>query len=83
MAMSSSCPVELQLSAPESFNGDSTKATTWLNAISFYLIVNNEIYKTNAKKIVCTLSYMTKVGDKVWLEMTNLHMGGPKKLQMK
>ena len=24
-----------------------------------------------------------KVGDKVWLEMTNLHMGGPKKLQMK
>ena len=24
-----------------------------------------------------------KIGDKVWLEMTNLHMGGPKKLQMK
>ena len=24
-----------------------------------------------------------KVGDKVWLEMTNLHMNGPKKLQMK
>ena len=24
-----------------------------------------------------------KVGDKVWLETTNLHMGGPKKLQMK
>ena len=24
-----------------------------------------------------------KVGDKVWLEMTNLHMGGLKKLQMK
>ena len=24
-----------------------------------------------------------KVGEKVWLEMTNLHMGGPKKLQMK
>ena len=24
-----------------------------------------------------------KVEDKVWLEMTNLHMGGPKKLQMK
>ena len=24
-----------------------------------------------------------KAGDKVWLEMTNLHMNGPKKLQMK
>ena len=24
-----------------------------------------------------------KVGDKVWLETTNLHMKGPKKLQMK
>ena len=24
-----------------------------------------------------------KVGDKVWLEMTNLHMNGPKKLHMK
>ena len=24
-----------------------------------------------------------KVGDKVWLETTNLHMSGPKKLQMK
>ena len=24
-----------------------------------------------------------KVGDKVWLETTNLHMGGPKKLQIK
>ena len=24
-----------------------------------------------------------KVGEKVWLEITNLHMGGPKKLQMK
>ena len=24
-----------------------------------------------------------KVGEKVWLETTNLHMGGPKKLQMK
>ena len=24
-----------------------------------------------------------KVGDKVWLETMNLHMGGPKKLQMK
>ena len=24
-----------------------------------------------------------KVGDKVWLETTNLHMNGPKKLQMK
>ena len=23
-----------------------------------------------------------KVGNNVWLEMTNLHMGGPKKLQM-
>ena len=24
-----------------------------------------------------------KIGDKVWLETTNLHMNGPKKLQMK
>ena len=24
-----------------------------------------------------------KMGDKVWLETTNLHMNGPKKLQMK
>ena len=24
-----------------------------------------------------------KVGDKVWLETTNLHMNGPKKLQMR
>ena len=27
--------------------------------------------------------YLWKVGDNVWLETTNLHMNGPKKLQMK
>ena len=35
------------------------------------------------KEQITSKFILWKVGDKVWLEMTNLYMNGPKKLQMK
>ena len=43
----------------------------------------HKIAQQKMKEWITTKVSPWKVGDKVWLETTNLHMGGPKKLQMK
>ena len=43
----------------------------------------HKIVQQKMKEQISSKFMPWKVGDKVWLEMTNLHMNGPKKLQMK
>ena len=43
----------------------------------------HKIAQQKMKEWITSKSTPWKVGDKVWLKMTNLHMNGPKKLQMK
>ena len=64
--MSSSKPTELRIGAPEAFDGSYDKSTQWLNAVQFYLLVNDKVYDTDNKKIAFTLSYMTKGSALTW-----------------
>ena len=43
----------------------------------------HKLAQQRMKERIISKFTLWKVGDKVWLETTNLHMGGPKKLQMK
>ena len=43
----------------------------------------HKVAQQKMKEQIATVFSPWKVRDKVWLEMPNLHMGGPKKLQMK
>ena len=46
-------------------------------------IAAHQVAQQKMKEQITSKFTPWKVGDKVWLETTNLHMGGPKKLQMK
>ena len=43
----------------------------------------HKVAQQKMKERITSKFTLWKVGDKVWLKTTNLHMGGPKKLQMK
>ena len=43
----------------------------------------HQVAQQKMKEWITSKFTLWKVREKVWLEMTNLHMGGPKKLQMK
>ena len=58
--MSSSKPTELHIGALEAFDGSYNKSTQWLNAVRFYLLVDEKVYDNDNKKIAFILSYMTK-----------------------
>ena len=45
--------------------------------------VAHKLAQQRMKEWITSKYTLWKVGDKVWLETTNLHMNGPKKLQMK
>ena len=64
--MSSSKPTELHIGAPEAFDGLYDKSTQWLNAVRFYLLVNDKVYDTDNKMIAFALSYMTKGSALTW-----------------
>ena len=38
----------------------------WLNSVQVYLMVNNEVYNTDEKKIAFTLSFMKKRSAQTW-----------------
>ena len=64
--MSSSKPIELHIGASNAFNSSYKHFIQWLNAICFYLLVNNKVYNTNSKMTAFTLSYMTKGSALTW-----------------
>jgi len=59
-------PTELRIGSPKAFDGSFEKAIPWLNSVMFYLAVNEEVYNTDAKKIVFALSYMTEGPALTW-----------------
>ncbi|KIO06738.1 hypothetical protein M404DRAFT_24424 [Pisolithus tinctorius Marx 270] len=59
-------PTELKIGAPSDFDGDQKNAMSWLYSIQTYLLVNEELYDTDTKKVVYTLSYMKKGVARFW-----------------
>ncbi|KAI6138063.1 hypothetical protein BKA82DRAFT_4367587 [Pisolithus tinctorius] len=53
-------PTELKIGAPTDFDGDQKNAMSWLYSVQTYLLVNEELYDTDTKKVVYALSYMKK-----------------------
>ena len=53
-------PHELKLSQPSAFDGDPKKAWAWINNVQLHLLVNQEIYDHDNKKIAFILSFMTE-----------------------
>ena len=56
----------------------SNPSATRDNALATHKLAHQKM-----KERITSKYTLWKVGDKVWLETTNLHMNGPKKLQMK
>ena len=59
-------PIELQISTPEAYDGSFKTLRQWLNAIQLYLLVNEDVYNNNDKKIAFVLSYITKGSALTW-----------------
>jgi len=53
-------PTEIKVGQPKNFNGDVTVGKQWATSVQTYLYLNREIYNTDEKKIIFTLSYMTE-----------------------
>ncbi|KIO05726.1 hypothetical protein M404DRAFT_25039 [Pisolithus tinctorius Marx 270] len=51
---------ELKIGAPSDFDGNQKNAMSWLYSVQTYLLVNEELYDTDTKKVVYALSYMKK-----------------------
>ena len=51
---------ELHLETPEDYDGKEATSQAWIRSIELYLLVNEEIYDTNQKKITFVLSFMKK-----------------------
>ena len=49
---------EIKMNAPTPFTGDRTKLNDFLMEVEMYMKINEEIYNTDTKKIIFTLSYM-------------------------
>ena len=54
-----------------------------LSAACDDVMAAHQVAQQKMKEQIASKFTLWKVREKVWLETTNLHMGGPKKLQMK
>ena len=59
-------PIKLQIGTPEAYNSSFETSRQWLNAVQLYLLINEDVYNNNNKKIVFVLSYMTKGSALTW-----------------
>ena len=59
-------PIKLQIGTPEAYNSSFETSRQWLNAVQLYLLVNEDVYNNDDKKIVFVLSYMTKGSALTW-----------------
>ena len=59
-------PIKLRIGTPEAYDGSFETLRQWLNAVQLYLLVNEDVYNNNDKKIVFVLSYMTKGSALIW-----------------
>ena len=59
-------PIELYIGIPEAYDRSFKTSRQWLNAVQLYLLVNEDIYNNDNKKITFVLSYMTKGSALTW-----------------
>ena len=59
-------PIKLQIGIPEAYDGSFETLRQWLNAVQLYLLVNEDIYNNDDKKIAFVLSYITKGSALTW-----------------
>ena len=58
--------IELQIGIPEAYDGSFETSRQWLNAVQLYLLMNEDVYNNDNKKITFILSYMTKGSALTW-----------------
>ena len=59
-------PIKLWIGTPEAYDGSFKTSRQWLNAVQLYLLVNEDVYNNDDKKIMFVLSYMTKGSALTW-----------------
>ena len=59
-------PIELRIGTPEAYDGSFETSRQWLNAVQLYLLINEDVYNNDDKKIAFVLSYMTKGPALTW-----------------
>ena len=59
---------EIWINLPKEFTGEQNNLNSFLQDVDLYLKLNSEIYSTDNKKIVFTLSFSTDGPAKVWKE---------------
>ena len=61
-------PKEIRINLPKEFSGLQSKAGPFLQDITLYLILNQEVYNDDNKKIVFALSFMNSGPAQAWKE---------------
>jgi hypothetical protein len=61
-------PVEIRISPPESYDSNHRNALPWLRLISRYLLINEEIYNTDNRKVCYALSFMKSRNAATWAD---------------
>ena len=59
-------PIELQIGTPKAYDSSFKTLRQWLNTVQLYLLVNEDVYNNDDKKIAFILSYMTKGSTLTW-----------------
>ena len=59
-------PIELRIGTPEAHDGFFKTSKQWLNAVQLYLLMNEDVYNNDDKKITFVLFYMTKGSALTW-----------------
>jgi len=65
-AATTGSPKELRVDTPTPFEGDRSKLRTFLLDCELYLLINQEIYDHDDKKIAFVLSYLTGGDASMW-----------------
>ena len=53
--------MEIKLNLPKAFTGKQTKLNKFIQDVTLYLAINQEVYNNDEKKIAFLLSYMTVI----------------------
>ena len=60
-------PTKLKIGTPAEYDGDHEIASSWLNSVRAYVLINKEVYDNDDKRVVFTLSHMKKGVAQAWV----------------
>lgn len=63
--------VEIKIAPPKPFGSDTSEARSWLNTVNAYLLLNEEVYNTDRKKVIFAHSFMTEGTAAAWVNSRN------------